>query len=171
VPARDAPRDDGRRKRYAGLVDDGDGPRVVFTGMEAVRSDWTELAKEVQRELYARLFADQPVEPYLRDVVARMRAGELDDRLVYRKALRKRPEAYTATPAPRRRGPDAGPRERGRIAYVITTAGPQPAARRQRPSTTRTTSTSRWARWRSRAHPAGPRPGSVLGTAKQLRLF
>jgi DNA polymerase-2 len=97
--------------------------------MEAVRSDWTELAKEVQRELYARLFADEPVEVYLRDVVARLRAGELDDRLVYRKALRKPPESYTATTPPhvavaRRLG-----QRRGRIAYVITLAGPQPAGR------------------------------------------
>ena len=35
----------GARKRYAGLVDTADGPRVVFTGMEAVRGDWTELAQ------------------------------------------------------------------------------------------------------------------------------
>jgi DNA polymerase-2 len=118
----------GARKRYAGLAETETGPRVVFTGMEAVRSDWTELAKEVQRELYARLFADQPVEPYLLDVVARMRAGELDDRLVYRKALRKRPDAYTATTPPHVAvARTLGRQERGRIAYVITTAGPQPA--------------------------------------------
>src|SRR5262249_19833875 len=36
----------GARKRYAGLVHSPSGaPRVVFTGMEAVRGDWTELAK------------------------------------------------------------------------------------------------------------------------------
>ncbi len=56
----------GARKRYAGLVDTADGPRVVFTGMEAVRGDWTELAKQVQRELYERLFSDRPVLDYLR---------------------------------------------------------------------------------------------------------
>ena len=119
----------GARKRYAGLVATEHGTRVVFTGMEAVRSDWTELAKDVQRELYARLFADQAVEPYLLEVVARLRAGELDDRLVYRKALRKRPEAYTTTTPPHVAvARSLGRRERGRIAYVITTAGPQPAA-------------------------------------------
>jgi DNA polymerase-2 len=118
----------GARKRYAGLVAAEHGARVVFTGMEAVRSDWTELAKDVQRELYARLFADQAVEPYLLEVVARLRAGELDDRLVYRKALRKRPEAYTTTTPPHVAvARSLGRRERGRIAYVITTAGPQPA--------------------------------------------
>ena len=30
--------------------------------MEVVRRDWTELAKQVQRELYQRLFTDQPVD-------------------------------------------------------------------------------------------------------------
>jgi DNA polymerase-2 len=90
----------GARKRYAGLVDAASGPRVVFTGMEAVRGDWTELAREVQRELFARLFADASFEAYLHDVVADLRAGRLDERLVYRKSLRKAPEAYTATTPP-----------------------------------------------------------------------
>jgi DNA polymerase-2 len=124
----------GARKRYAGLVDGPDGPRVVFTGMEAVRGDWTDLARGLQRELFARLFADAPLETYLRDVVADVRAGRLDDRLVYRKSLRKAPEAYTATTPPHvaaarkllRRG-------RGRIAYVMTSAGPEPAEKRESP--------------------------------------
>jgi DNA polymerase-2 len=121
----------GARKRYVGLLDDG---RVLFTGMEAVRGDWTPLAKEVQRELYAKLFADQPVEDWLRQVVADLRAGRLDDRLVYRKSLRKAPESYTATTPPhvaaarKQEG-----RTRGRVAYVITTAGPEPAASRSNP--------------------------------------
>jgi DNA polymerase-2 len=117
----------GARKRYAGLVADGSGERVVFTGMEAVRSDWTSLAKEIQRELYARLFGDQPVEDYLRTIVARLRAGQLDDQLVYRKALRKPPEAYTATTPPHVAAARKAGKQRGRIAYVITTSGPQPA--------------------------------------------
>ena len=37
---------------------------VEFVGMEVVRRDWTELAKDVQRELYARLFAGALVEDY-----------------------------------------------------------------------------------------------------------
>jgi DNA polymerase-2 len=117
----------GARKRYAGLVATERGERVVFTGMEAVRSDWTELAREVQRELYARLFADRPVEPYLREVVARLRAGALDERLVYRKTLRKPPETYTATTPPHVAVARTTGRRRGRIAYVITVAGPRPA--------------------------------------------
>jgi DNA polymerase II len=124
----------GARKRYAGLAWGPGGGRVVFTGMEAVRGDWTELARDVQRELYARLFAGEPVEAYLRQVVAEVRAGAHDERLVYRKALRKPPEAYTATTPPHVAAARkmAGKR-RGRVAYVITTAGPEPAEDRRHP--------------------------------------
>jgi DNA polymerase-2 len=124
----------GARKRYAGLVEAKDGPRVAFTGMEAVRGDWTDLARDVQREIYARLFADQPVLEYLREVVADVRKGRYDDRLVYRKSLRKVPEAYTATTPPHVAAARkmAGKR-RGRVAYVITTDGPEPADDRRHP--------------------------------------
>jgi DNA polymerase-2 len=124
----------GARKRYAGLVETPDGPLVVFTGMEAVRGDWTDLAKIVQRELYTRLFTDQPVLEYLRGVVADLRKGRFDDRLVYRKALRKAPDAYTATTPPHVAAARKMARtRRGRVAYVITTDGPEPADERRHP--------------------------------------
>ncbi len=124
----------GARKRYAGLVDDGVGGRVVFTGMESVRRDWTALAREVQRELYERLFRDRPVEDYLRDVVARLRAGALDDDLVYTKGLGKPVDAYTAAIPPHVAAARKLRRRPGRrISYVVTTAGPEPAGERASP--------------------------------------
>jgi DNA polymerase-2 len=124
----------GARKRYAGLVDAPGGSRVVFTGMEAVRGDWTELAKQVQRELFARLFGERPVLEYLRAVVAELRDGKLDERLVYRKSLRKAPDAYTATTPPHVAAARKIPgKTRGRVAYVVTTDGPEPAADRRHP--------------------------------------
>ena len=114
----------GARKRYAGLIDGQ--PEVEFVGMEVVRRDWTELAKDVQRELYARLFAEQPVDDYLKDVVSALRRGDLDDKLIYRKGLRKRPADYTANTPPH----VAAARKSGStgrvVAYVMTTAGPEP---------------------------------------------
>jgi DNA polymerase-2 len=102
--------------------------------MEAVRGDWTELAKEVQRQLYGRLFSDAPVEDYLRDVVADVRAGRRDDALVYRKSLRKDPSAYTATTPPHvAAARQIAGKTRGRVAYVVTLAGPEPAADRRHP--------------------------------------
>lgn len=121
----------GARKRYAGLVGDDEEAKVVFTGLEAVRSDWTDLAKSVQRGLYTRLFHDRPVESYLSEVVTRLRDGELDEQLVYRKRLRKPVEEYTSTTPPHvAAARQAGTRPRGEIRYVMTTGGAEPAASR-----------------------------------------
>ncbi len=114
----------GARKRYAGLVD---GRREVeFVGMEVVRRDWTALAKDVQRELYARLFAGDPVDRYLADTVAALRRGELDDKLVYRKGLRKRPAAYTASTPPHVAAARKSRRPGRVVSYLMTVAGPEP---------------------------------------------
>ena len=118
----------GARKRYAGLIDDDGDRRVVFTGLEVVRRDWTDLARAVQRELYERLFDDRPVEDYLREVVADLRSGQLDDLLVYRKALRKSLGSYTATTPPHVAAARKMKRRPGRlISYVMTSSGPEPA--------------------------------------------
>jgi len=121
----------GARKRYAGLVEADAGTRVVFTGMEVVRSDWTEMAKRVQRELYERLFADRPVDEYLREVVTELRSGRHDEHLVYRKGLRKRLQDYEAS-APHVVAARKLSGRHGRIiSYVITTNGPEPACERR----------------------------------------
>ena len=135
LPARGAPRH-GRARASATRASSRrpDGPRVVFTGMEAVRGDWTDLAKEVQRELYARLFADQPVDEYLREVVAELRAGRstTGSSTARRCASDPRPTPRRLRPTwpPRARWPAAS---RGRIAYVMTTDGPEPADERHEP--------------------------------------
>jgi DNA polymerase-2 len=117
----------GARKRYAGLIDEDGDRRVVFTGLEVVRRDWTDLARAVQRELYERLFDDRPVEDYLREVVADLRSGQLDDLLVYRKALRKSLDSYTATTPPHVAAARKMKRRPGRlISYVMTASGPEP---------------------------------------------
>jgi DNA polymerase II len=124
----------GASKRYAGLRSAPQGNPVEFVGMEVVRSDWTTLAKEVQRELYQRLFTDEPVEVYLADVVKRVRNGELDDALVYRKNLRKGADEYTATTPPHVAAARKSSQPAGRsITYVMTTAGPEPTDNVQHP--------------------------------------
>ena len=115
----------GARKRYAGLVHGRD--EVEFVGMETVRRDWTELAKQVQRELYLRLFREEPVQDWLRTLVARLRAGELDDWLIYRKGLRKEVSAYRASTPPHVAAARKSKAPAGRVvAYLVTRAGPEP---------------------------------------------
>jgi DNA polymerase-2 len=117
----------GARKRYAGLIEDGGRRRVVFTGMEVVRRDWTDLARAVQRELYERLFSDRPLDGFLRETVAKLRAGRLDAQLVYRKALRKPLRDYTASTPPHVAAARKLSRPPGRrVAYVVTIGGPEP---------------------------------------------
>jgi DNA polymerase-2 len=117
----------GARKRYAGLVEVAGEKRVVFTGLEVVRRDWTDLARTVQRELYERLFANRPVEDYLRGVIRDLRSGRLDALLVYRKALRKGLDTYTATTPPHVAAARKMAGSPGRvISYVMTVAGPEP---------------------------------------------
>ncbi|HWM67321.1 MAG TPA: DNA polymerase II [Steroidobacteraceae bacterium] len=129
----------GASKRYAGLLRTGDISHVEFVGMEVVRSDWTALAKQVQRELYQRLFTDQPVDVYLSDIVKTVREGALDNLLVYRKSLRKGAATYTATTPPHvaaaRKSPQSAGSGLGRkvIEYVVTTGGPEPTDNIQHP--------------------------------------
>jgi DNA polymerase-2 len=121
----------GASKRYAGLLREG---TVEFVGMEVVRSDWTALAKRVQREIYQRLFAGQPVDSYLRDIVQQLRDGKLDDELVYRKNLRKSTRDYTATTPPHVAAARKSSQPPGRsIRYVVTTSGAEPLDNLQSP--------------------------------------
>ncbi len=117
----------GSKKRYAGLVDEGDAEHIEFTGLEVVRRDWSEVSKRFQRELLQRVFHDQPVEEFIRAFVADLRAGRFDEQLTYKKAIRKELAAYTKTTPPhvkaaRKQGGAAG----RIIAYVMTLDGPEP---------------------------------------------
>ncbi len=38
--------DTGSKKRYAGMIQEGDAQRMVFKGLETVRTDWTPLAQQ-----------------------------------------------------------------------------------------------------------------------------
>jgi DNA polymerase II len=118
----------GSKKRYAGLVDGPGGETLELVGLEAVRRDWSGVARRFQRELLHRAFHDEPVEPFVRDFVAELRAGRFDDELAYRKAIRKPLESYTKTTPPHvkaARKQAGGP---GRIVtYVVTLAGPEAA--------------------------------------------
>jgi DNA polymerase-2 len=122
----------GASKRYAGLVHGRD--TIEFVGMEVVRRDWTALAKQVQRELYRRLFAGEPVDAYLAEIVRQVRNGALDDTLVYRKNLRKAAGDYTAGTPPHVVAARKSTQPQGRlVSYVMTTAGAEPLDNRQHP--------------------------------------
>lgn len=135
----------GSKKRYAGLKVTAQGSELLFKGLETVRSDWTEMAQQFQQQLYARVFADQRVDDLVRDTVAALSAGQLDQQLIYHKRLRRPLHEYEKNVPPQVRAArlaDAQNRKlgrplqyqrRGRIAYLITVNGPEPAEYLQSP--------------------------------------
>jgi len=122
----------GRAKGYAGWLEQDDGTLTVdIKGMEAVRSDWTPLARRVQVELLQRIFEGQggrDLEAWRQDLAADLRRGRLDDELVYRKVLRRPADEYTANQPPQVKAARmAGwTDQRGRIEYIIAKDGPRP---------------------------------------------
>ena len=99
-----------------------------LVGLEAVRRDWPELARRLQRGMLERVFRDEPVAPFVRQVIAELHAGELDAELVIRKGLRKGAvERYTAaTPPHVEAARKAGGRVGRVVRYVMTRGGPEP---------------------------------------------
>lgn len=114
----------GSKKRYAGWVDG----RLLVVGLESVRRDWPLAARRLQEGMLTRLFTGEDPLPFVRDVVARLRAGEIDDELVYVKRIRKGAvDRYTGAVPPhvqaaRKAGSAAG----AVIRYVVTRDGPEP---------------------------------------------
>jgi DNA polymerase-2 len=126
----------GSKKRYAGAVRKPDGSiAVVVRGLEAVRTDWTPLARRVQRELLRRVFADEPFESWLEETAKELLRGSLDHELVYRKRVRRELDDYAEAGAPphvqaaRMLEGDS----QGEIEYVMTARGPEPLKKRSTP--------------------------------------
>ncbi|MCP4188498.1 MAG: DNA polymerase II [Gammaproteobacteria bacterium] len=85
----------GSKKRYAGLIEDSTGKReIIYKGLETVRSDWTQLARDFQQTLYQRVFDGEEYESFIRSTVEKLLGGEFDGKLVYRKRLRKKLSDY-----------------------------------------------------------------------------
>lgn len=84
--------EEGVKKRYVGL---NKNDELYFSGMEFVRSDWTKLAKNFQFEIMTRFFRDENLSEYIKDYVAKLKIGEYDHLLIYKKRLSKPVREYT----------------------------------------------------------------------------
>jgi len=85
----------GAKKRYCGLLPDG---RIDVVGLEAVRGDWSELAKEVQEKIIEIILKENSVDKaieYVNDVVNKLKRGEIPmSKLIIWKTVTKRLEEY-----------------------------------------------------------------------------
>lgn len=125
----------GSKKRYAGLVG---SDKLIFKGLESVRSDWSPLAREFQKALYEKIFHERPFESYIKAVVQKLLAGEYNLELVLRKRLRRKLAAYVKNVPPHvqaarkaevirsARGLPSLYESGGWIEYIMTVNGPEP---------------------------------------------
>ncbi|NRB66863.1 MAG: DNA polymerase II [Vibrio sp.] len=128
----------GSKKRYAGLIGEGENERLIFKGLESARTDWTPLAQEFQKTLYSMVFHGENPSEYIRGFVEQTKAGDLDDKLIYQKRLRRKLHEYQKNIPPQVRaarmadaingqlGRPLQYQNKGRIEYVITISGPEP---------------------------------------------
>jgi DNA polymerase-2 len=127
--------DKGSKKRYAGVVAGVDGDKLVFKGLESVRTDWTRVAREFQEDLYRRIFMQEPFESYVKELTASVLDGQCDGQLIYRKRLRRKLDQYQRNVPPHvqaaRLYEERGlpvPSRGSWVEYVITTSGAEPAS-------------------------------------------
>lgn len=129
----------GRAKGYAGYLLRADGgAEVEVVGMEAVRSDVTALARRFQVEALDLVFrggGEGELLALTMDNARRLRSGELDGELVYRKRLSRPPEAYTAATPPQVKAARAlgWTGRRGTVEYLWTSSGAEPRTARSSP--------------------------------------
>jgi len=135
-------REIGTKKRYAGLIVQYDNStkeqqKLVFKGLESVRTDWTQLAKDFQHSLYLKVFNQESVNDFVKDTVTKTLNGDFDNKLIYRKRIRRKLTDYVKNIPPhvkaarladelnKKQGKPLRYQQRGWIEYYITVNGPQ----------------------------------------------
>ena len=128
----------GSKKRYAGILKTGDKEKLIFKGLENVRTDWTELAKDFQLKLYQKVFSGADSAEFIIKTVRQTLSGERDSELIFRKRLRRKLKSYVKNVPPHvraariadaenlKRGKSLKHQNKGWISYIMTVNGPQP---------------------------------------------
>ncbi|MFW6285911.1 MAG: DNA polymerase domain-containing protein [Nanoarchaeota archaeon] len=89
------------KKRYVGR--DILKNKIQFVGMEAIRGDWTQLARSFQINLVNLIFSNkkrEEIEKYILNYIQKLKSGKFDDKLVYTKKITKPLNQYTKTTPP-----------------------------------------------------------------------
>jgi len=117
----------GAKKRYAGLLKINEKEKIDIVGMEAKRADWTEAAQIFQKEILNRIFHKKEISNFVKKFINDINKGKYDEKLVYRKQIRKELEKYVKiTPPHVKAARQLDKLESNIIEYYITTNGPEP---------------------------------------------
>ncbi len=120
----------GSKKRYCGAYMEEGDLKLEFKGLESARTDWTDLASEFQGRLLRTAFRNQDLREVVLDTLKRLKNGEEDQNLIYRKTLRKDISEYgTYLPPHVRAAAQSGTEPGEVVSYIITEKGPEPADR------------------------------------------
>jgi len=118
----------GSKKHYCGTINTPSGEELLFKGMESARSDWTDLAKDFQKTLCFKIFREEKVDDYIIALVHDLKQGLYDDKLIYKKRIRKKLHEYTVHVPPHVQAARQLPYQPPQVHYVITVEGPQPVS-------------------------------------------
>ena len=114
------------KKRYVGLDSNYE---LHFTGMESVRGDWTQLAKDFQTQLIKEIFNDKSndeIKTFILNEIKKLKEKKYDDKLIYTKKITKPLDQYTKTTPPHVKAAREIDKFSGKIVkYVMTTRGPK----------------------------------------------
>lgn len=128
----------GSKKRYAGMLYTPQGNKLVFKGLESVRSDWTQLARDVQQAVYQLIFDCDDPKDYILNIIEEVKQGKHDNKLIYTKRLRRELAQYVKNVPPQVKaarladeknkalGRPLQYQRKGSISYLITLNGPEP---------------------------------------------
>ena len=117
----------GSKKRYAGLAENNGKESLEITGLEAIRGDWTEAAKDFQIELLTKVFHKEDPIQFIKDYIKKIRDGKINSKLIYRKSIRKDLKEYTKiTPPHVKAARLLDHMESNLVEYYITENGPEP---------------------------------------------
>lgn len=122
--------EEGSKKRYAGI---NPSNKLIVKGMESVRSDWSKFAGSLQNKLFVKLFNGEPIDDLLRDAVAAITEGRVDDQLIYRVRLRRPVESFVKSTPPHIKALREAQKQDATVVielgdsieYLMTTKGPQ----------------------------------------------
>jgi DNA polymerase-2 len=123
----------GSKKRYVGQTVIRGKEEIIFKGMETVRSDWTKIAKEYQRDIFEALFKQEDLLNITERYIAAIRSGEVDGLLRYSKRLGRDIEMYRKNIPPHVKAArlhqqinnDVSYKKGTKIEYFITFKGPR----------------------------------------------
>ncbi len=117
----------GSKKRYAGLLNKNGKEELEIVGLEAIRGDWTDAARDFQKMLLFKVFKREEFIPFVKSYVKSIKEGKLDSKLVYQKSLRKPLDEYTKTTPPHvKAARKLDKLESSVVNYYMTEDGPEP---------------------------------------------